>query len=136
MTGAVNQTTVWRANNSEVPLIMDPRDTADGGQLPGGWSGCIYARYVGGEATPGTRNSNTNSVNNNDADLVRGPQFDVGTGSTQKDWPAWEPMAKRESEPRGNTRTGRRPSRPGHALGDQRKLAPQELHPRLLHRLR
>ena len=33
----------------EVPLIMNPRDTSAGGQLPGGWSGCIYARYVGGE---------------------------------------------------------------------------------------
>jgi hypothetical protein len=102
VSGRVNQTTIWRANNSEVPLILDPRDTANGGQLPGGWSGCIYARYVGGEATPGNRNSNTNSVNNNDADLVRGPQFDVGAGSTQKDWPGWEPMAKREAEPRGS----------------------------------
>ena len=100
VTNATGQTTVWLADNSEVPLIMDPRDTADGGQLPGGWSGCIYARYVGGEATPGTRNSNTNSVNSNDADLVRGPQDNVGSGSTQKDWPGWEPMANLESEPR------------------------------------
>jgi Putative Flp pilus-assembly TadE/G-like len=93
--------TVWRANNSEVPLLMNPRNTSAGGQLPGGWSGCVYARYVGGEATPGTQNSNTNSVNNNDADLVKGAQFDVGSGSTQKDWPAWEPMAVLEAEPVG-----------------------------------
>ncbi len=102
VTGAASQTSVWLANNSQVPLIMDPRSPAAGGQLPGGWSGCVYARYVGGEATPGTRNSNTNSVNTNDADLVRGEQFDVGTGSTQKDWPGWEPMAELESEPRDN----------------------------------
>ncbi len=102
VTGAASQTSVWLANNSQVPLIMDPRDTANGGQLPGGWSGCIYARYVGGEATPGTRNNNTNSVNTNDADLVRGAQFDVGSGSTQKDWPGWEPMAVLEAEPRNN----------------------------------
>jgi Putative Flp pilus-assembly TadE/G-like len=100
VTGATGQTTVWLANNSEVPLIMDPRDASAGGQLPGGWSGCVYARYVGGEATPGSQNSNTNSINNNDADLVRGAQFDVGAGSTQKDWPGWEPMAELESDPR------------------------------------
>ena len=45
VTGATSQSTVWKANNSEVPLIMNPRDTSAGGQLPGGWSGCIYARY-------------------------------------------------------------------------------------------
>ena len=100
VTGATSQTTVWKANNSEVPLIMNPRDTSAGGQLPGGWSGCVYARYVGGEATPGTQNNNTNSVNTNDADLVSGAQFDVGSGATQKDWPGWEPMAEFEAEPR------------------------------------
>jgi len=103
VTGETSQSTVWLANNSEVPLIMNPRDTSAGGQLPGGWSGCVYARYVGGEATPGTRNSNTNSINDNDADLVRGAQFDVGSGSTQKDWPGWEPMARNEAEPRNGT---------------------------------
>lgn len=103
VTGATGQSTVWKANNSQVPLIMDPRDTSAGGQLPGGWSGCIYARYVGGEATPGTQNTNTGSVNTNDADLVRGQQFDVGSGSTQKDWPGWEPMARFEAEPRNGS---------------------------------
>ena len=103
VTGAVSQSSVWVANNSEVPLIMDPRNTTAGGQLPGGWSGCVYARYVGGEATPGSQNSNTTSVNNNDADLVRGAQLDVGSGSKQKDWPGWEPMAKNEAEPRNGS---------------------------------
>ncbi len=103
VTLATGQTTVWRSALSEVPLIMNPRDTSSGGQLPGGWSGCVYARYVGGEATPGTQNSNTNSVNTNDADLVRGAQFDVGSGATQKDWPGWEPIAILEGEPRSGT---------------------------------
>jgi hypothetical protein len=97
------QTTVWRSGLSEVPLLRDPRNTSAGGHLPGGWSGCVYARYVGGEATPGSQNTNTNSVNTNDADLVKGAQFDVGSGSTQKDWPAWEPMAILEAEPRSGT---------------------------------
>lgn len=102
VTLATGQTTVWKSGLSEVPLLRDPRNTSAGGQLPGGWSGCVYARYVGGEATPGTQNTNTNSINNNDADLVRGAQFDVGSGSTQKDWPAWEPMAILEGEPQEN----------------------------------
>jgi len=106
ITGATGQTTVWKSGLSEVPLLRDPRNTSASGHLPGGWSGCIYARYVGGEATPGTQNSNTNSVNTNDADLVRGAQFDVGSGATQKDWPGWEPMAILEAEPQsGNWST-------------------------------
>ena len=104
VTNATGQSSVWIANNSEVPLIMDPNDTSAGGQLPGGWSGCVYARYVGGEASPpASQNGNTGSINDNDADLVRGAQFDVGAGSTQKDWPGWEPMARFEAEPRDNT---------------------------------
>lgn len=103
VTLATGQTTVWRSAQSEVPLLRDPRDTSSGGHLPGGWSGCVYARYVGGEATPGSQNTNTGSINNNDADLVRGAQFDVGSGSTQKDWPAWEPMSITEAEPRNGS---------------------------------
>ena len=99
ITGATSQSTVWKSGLSEVPLLRDPRNTSAGGHLPGGWSGCVYARYVGGEATPGTQNTNTNSVNTNDADLVKGAQYDVGSGSTQKDWPAWEPMSILEAEP-------------------------------------
>ena len=83
----------------------------------------VYARYVGGEATPGTQNTNTNSVNNNDADLVKGAQFDVGSGSTQKDWPAWEPIAILEANPgvASWTNSDGGPSRPG---GRPPKLAP------------
>ena len=99
ITGATGQTTVYKSVLSEVPLLRDPRDTSSGGHLPGGWSGCVYARYVGGEGTPGSQNTNTSSINNNDADLVRGAQFDVGSGSTQKDWPGWEPMSILEAEP-------------------------------------
>jgi Flp pilus assembly protein TadG len=99
----LSQSQVYFANNSFVPLLMDPRDTSSSGQLPGGWSGCVYARYVGGEATPGAQNNNTGSVNDNDADWVRGPQLDVGSGSTQKDWPAWEPIARFEGEPRSGS---------------------------------
>jgi len=105
VTGTVSQSTVWKANNSEVPLLRNPRDTSAGGHLPGGWSGCIYARYLGGEATPGSQNNNTDSVNTNDADLVRGAQFDVGSGATQKDWPGWEPMSEFEAEPRSGNWT-------------------------------
>ena len=57
VTGATSQTTVWWSDLSQVPLLRDPRNTSAGGHLPGGWSGCVYARYVGGEATPGTQNS-------------------------------------------------------------------------------
>jgi len=98
-----SSSSVWLANNSQVPLIMNPRNTSASGQLPGGWSGCVYARYLGGEGTPGSQNTNTGSVNTNDADLVRSAQYDVGSGSTQKDWPGWEPMAVLEAEPRSGT---------------------------------
>jgi hypothetical protein len=105
VTGAVNQTTVWYRADSQVPLLMDPRNSNAGGQLPGGWSGCVYARYVGGESTQGARNTNTNSINDNDADLMRSAQYDVGSGATQKDWPAWEPMANFDAEPRNGNWT-------------------------------
>ena len=52
VTGAAG--TLYKANNSEVPLLSRPED------LPGGWSGCVYARYLG------------DAYNNNDADTVRG----------------------------------------------------------------
>ncbi len=60
---------------------MNPND------LPGGWSGCAYARYLG------------DAYNNNDADTVRG-QVTVGTGAGQRQWMGWEPMARDDSEPR------------------------------------
>src|SRR6185295_5056921 len=58
VTGAAG--TLYKANNSEVPLLSKPED------LPGGWSGCVYARYLG------------DAYNDNDADTVRG-QVQVGT---------------------------------------------------------
>ena len=72
---------LYKANNSEVPLLVRPED------LPGGWSGCVYARYLGDQ------------YNDNDADTVRG-QVKVGTGAGQREWYGWEPMAVDDSEPR------------------------------------
>jgi hypothetical protein len=75
------QSVLYYANNSEVPLLMDPS------QLPGGWSGCAYARYLG------------DAYNDNDADIVRG-QVTVGTGGGQRQWMGWEPMAMDDSSAR------------------------------------
>ena len=69
-----SQNVLYYANNSQVPLLMNPND------LPGGWSGCAYARYLG------------DAYNDNDADTVRG-QVTVGTGAGQRQWMGWEPMA-------------------------------------------
>jgi len=80
------QSVVYWANNSQVPLLSDPRSPTSG-HLQGGWSGCIYARYLGDQ------------WNDNDADIVRGP-VTVGTGTGQRQWLAWEPMAIDDSEPR------------------------------------
>jgi hypothetical protein len=60
--------------------------------LPGGWSGCVYARYLGDIDSSGI------GVNTNDADVVRG-QLEVGG----KDWYGWEPMAVWEAEPRSGS---------------------------------
>jgi Flp pilus assembly protein TadG len=76
-----SQSVLYYANNSQVPLLMDPS------QLPGGWSGCAYARYLG------------DAYNDNDADTVRG-QVTVGTGAGQRQWLGWEPMANDDTEPR------------------------------------
>ena len=86
------QTTLYYANNSEVPLLINPNN------LPGGWSGCVYARYLG------------DAYNDNDADTVRG-QVTMGTGAGQREWMGWEPMAKDDSEPQsGNWATADGPS--------------------------
>jgi Flp pilus assembly protein TadG len=70
---------------SPVPLLANPAT------LPGGWSGCVYARYLGADGTtPGVTADN----NTNDADIVRGQ---VVMGNRQ--WFGWEPMAINESEP-------------------------------------
>jgi Flp pilus assembly protein TadG len=68
--------TVYMSSLSEVPLLLDPS------KIPGGWSGCVYARY----------NGDTNY--SNDADLTLGAPVTVG-GVT---WPAWEPIADDEGE--------------------------------------
>ncbi|MGH6929966.1 MAG: pilus assembly protein TadG-related protein, partial [Dongiaceae bacterium] len=84
----LSQSTVYYGDDVDgryapVPLLMDPTT------LPGGWSGCVYARYLGDVDSSG------NGVNDNDADVVRG-QVEVGG----KDWYGWEPMAVWEAEPR------------------------------------
>jgi len=79
----VSQSVVYFAGNSSVPLLMDPRTPAQGGQLPGGWSGCVWARYLG------------DSNNGNDADLVRGA---VTVGGKQ--WLGHEPEGNYDGEPR------------------------------------
>ncbi len=90
----LSQSTVYygddvAGNYSPVPLLMNPAN------LPGGWSGCIYARYLGDIDSSGF------GVNNNDADVVRG-QVEVGG----KDWYGWEPMAVYEAEPRAGNWNG------------------------------
>jgi Flp pilus assembly protein TadG len=87
----LSQSTVYYGDDvagrySPVPLLMNP--TA----LPGGWSGCVYARYLGDVDSSG------NAINDNDADVYRGQQ-EVGG----KDWYGWEPMAVYEAEPRTGT---------------------------------
>jgi Flp pilus assembly protein TadG len=73
---------------SPVPLLSNPAN------LPGGWSGCVYARYLGADGTtPGV----TADDNTNDADMVRGQVVENG-----KQWYGWEPMAINESEPLNN----------------------------------
>jgi Flp pilus assembly protein TadG len=75
------QSVLYIANNSQVPLLMNPNN------LPGGWSGCVYARYLG------------DAYNNNDADIVRG-QVTMGSGAGQRQWMGWEPMAVDDSQAR------------------------------------
>lgn len=75
------QSVLYYSGLSQVPLLMNPTD------LPGGWSGCIYARYLG------------DAYNDNDADIVRG-QVTLGSGAGQRQWMGWEPMAIDDSEAR------------------------------------
>lgn len=71
ITGAA-QSTVYYANNSQVPLLEAPDSD---------WKGCVYARYV------------HDGNDGNDADLLEG-LLSVGG----KDWVAWEPIGD-EGEP-------------------------------------
>lgn len=85
-----SQTKVYYAGTSttdlnRVPLLMDPRTPAQGGQLPGGWTGCVYARYLG------------DNDNTNDGDLEKGAVVKNG-----KDWFGYEPEASDDGEPRSN----------------------------------
>jgi hypothetical protein len=87
----LSQSTVYYGEDNDgryspVPLLSNPDD------LPGGWSGCVYARYLGDVDSSGI------GKNDNDADVERG-QLEVGGA----DWYAWEPMAAWEAEPRSGT---------------------------------
>jgi len=91
-----SQSVVYYAGTTPVPLLMNPSN------LPGGWSGCIYARYLGGETASGSATVPNSDDNTNDADTVQGA---VTVGGKQ--WLGYEPMAVNDSEPQsGNwTRT-------------------------------
>ena len=80
VTGEAQSTLYWSAL-SQVPLLVNPSN------LAGGWSGCVYARYLG------------DAYNDNDGDLNRG-QITVGSGAGQRQWYGWEPMAVDDSQPR------------------------------------
>ena len=87
----MSQSTVYYGHDnagrySPVPLLGNPDD------LPGGWSGCVYARYLGDVDSSGF------GKNDNDADVERG-QIELGGA----DWYAWEPMAAWEAEPRSGS---------------------------------
>ena len=71
VTGA-NQTTIYFANNSLVPLLSWPSTS---------WKGCVYARYL------------NDGIPTNDADVIEGT-----LSSPQGDWIAWEPI-EAEGEP-------------------------------------
>ena len=58
-----------------VPLLLDPS------KIPGGWSGCVYARYNG------------DTTYDNDADLTLGATTVNGVS-----WPGWEPIANDEGD--------------------------------------
>ncbi|GAB2174510.1 TadE/TadG family type IV pilus assembly protein [Dongia sp. agr-C8] len=65
---------VYTAANSEVPLLLNP---SSGTEVPGGWRGCVYARYW------------EDGLESTDADTTLGP-----TAA----WPGWEPIPTNEGE--------------------------------------
>jgi Flp pilus assembly protein TadG len=65
---------VYKAANSEVPLLLNPSSSS---QLPGGWRGCVYARYW------------EDGLESTDADTTLGPTTA---------WPGWEPIPTNEGE--------------------------------------
>lgn len=60
-----NQSVVWYANNSPVPLLFEP---------PSGWKGCVFNRYKHSDG------------DTNDADIHKGPTTVNGVS-----WPGWAP---------------------------------------------
>ncbi|HVZ01789.1 MAG TPA: pilus assembly protein TadG-related protein [Dongiaceae bacterium] len=66
---------VYYSSLSKVPLLLDPS------KIPGGWSGCVYARYNG------------DTTYDNDADLTLGATTVGGLS-----WPGWEPIANDEGD--------------------------------------
>jgi Flp pilus assembly protein TadG len=73
----------FKAANSRVPLLLNPNSTTitkngkttNQAQVPGGWSGCVYARYT------------DDGVMTNDADTA------LGVSGT---WRGWEPIPNNE----------------------------------------
>lgn len=61
-----NQSVVWYANNSPVPLLFEP---------PSGWKGCVFNRYKHSDG------------DTNDADIHEGPTTVNGVS-----WPGWAPV--------------------------------------------
>ncbi len=74
---------IVKAANSDVPLLLNPNSTTttkngvttNQAQVPGGWSGCVYARYT------------DDGVMTNDYDTTRG---------VDATWPGWEPIPNNE----------------------------------------
>lgn len=64
--GFANQSKLWFANNSPVPLLTQP---------PADWDGCVFARYV------------HNATNADDGDIRYGPFAGGGVS-----WPGWQPI--------------------------------------------
>jgi len=100
----VNQSTVYYSNTDHkqgVPLLMDPN------ALPGGWSGCIYARYLGGEnpsnrPTPAANEPNYDD-NTDDADTVQGAVTVTDQAGVKHYWLGYEPMAVLDTEPQSGS---------------------------------
>jgi len=68
----INQSTLYFANNSPVPLLTWPTTQ---------WQGCVYARFL------------NDGITTNDADIIEGT-----LATPQGDWIAWEPILG-EGEP-------------------------------------
>ncbi len=76
--GTATRPGVYKAANSQVPLLLDPSNSTD---MPGGWKGCVYARYT------------------DDGDMTNYMDTTLGTNAT---WPGWEPIPSAEGESGNN----------------------------------